>query len=274
MNFAILKSYFVILCLLNSLIFIGEVAGKEHEQKNPKKVVLASEEWVPYTSSTLLHGGVLLHIVKEAFKVSNYDVEFKILPTKRSVKMSRDGEVDGFAVWGGYAWIGDWAHYGSDYIYSIPYVYYQRKGKAIDWTNVEEMKGLKIGIRLGDDPNHHLRELEKKKIIEIQSAPKNLNALQMLALGRVDLVPIQSKAAEYLIKSGQLEESYANKIMENPVPERVSLYRVIFPYKKLPPKRLEELLQALNHGIYVLRKQGKIEKMLEAHDRGEYNKVQ
>ncbi len=135
MNFINLKSYLVLFCLLNLTFFLGEVVGKEHEKINPKKVVLASEEWIPYTSSKLLHGGVLLHIVKEAFKISGYDVSFKIMPTKRGVAMSRNGKVDGLAVWGGYSWFGSWNHYGSDYIHSIPYVYYQQKGKPIDWKN-------------------------------------------------------------------------------------------------------------------------------------------
>jgi len=88
----------------------------------------------------------------------------------------------------------------------------------------------------------------------------------MLAVGRLDFVAIQSTSAKYIIKSGQLDKRLADRIIENPNPERISLYRVIFPYKKLSSKRLEELLQALNHGIYVLRTQGKIKTMLEANE--------
>jgi len=144
------------------------------EVDESKKVVLASEEWLPYTSETLLHGGVLLHIVTEAFKISGYEVDYEILPTKRSIQLSKDGKVDGFAVWGGYDWFGSWDHYGSDYIYSIPYVYYQKKGKPINWRNPEEMKGLEVGIRAGDEPSQYLRNLQKKGIINISSVPKTL----------------------------------------------------------------------------------------------------
>ncbi len=136
------------------------------------------------------------------------------------------------------------------------------------------MKGLKVGIRIGDEPSKYLLDLEKKNIIEISFVPKNLNALQMLALGRINLVAIQSSSAKHIIKNGQLKKKLADKVMENPIPERVSLYRVIFPYKKLSPRRLEELLQALNHGIYILRKQGKIKKMVEANKNGEYKKIE
>jgi len=256
MNCNYLKLYLVLFCLLPNLLIVPELMAEKQEKVNSKKVILASEEWLPYTSANLKHGGVLLHIVKEAFKISGYDVEYKILPTKRAIDLSRHGKVDGFAVWGGYDWFSSWDHYGSDYILSIPYVYYQKKGKPINWANPKEMKGLKIAIRLGDEPSQYLKDLEKKKIISIETPLKNINALSMLALDRVDLVPIQSTAADYLIKSGKLKKEFANKIMVNPNPERVSLYRVIFPYKQLSSQRLQELLQALNHGIFCIKTTG------------------
>ena len=43
-------------------------------------VVLSSGEWLPFQSQNLKHGGVVAHIVSEAFKTQDIQVELEYYP--------------------------------------------------------------------------------------------------------------------------------------------------------------------------------------------------
>ncbi len=60
---------------------------------------ISTAEYPPYNSKSLKHGGLIPHIIKEAFVIAGYKVKFEFYPWKRAYQMSVDGTVDATAQW-------------------------------------------------------------------------------------------------------------------------------------------------------------------------------
>ena len=55
-------------------------------------ILIASGEFAPYTSETLMNQGFANHVITEAFKQEGYVAEFDYLPWKRTYLMTKKGK--------------------------------------------------------------------------------------------------------------------------------------------------------------------------------------
>ena len=258
---------FSILFIFLSLQLVKTTISEAVEKKAENEIILiGTGEWQPYHSLKLKHFGVGTHIVEEAFKAAGMKVEFKFRPWKRLLSESDNNRIDGIAVWGGYeAWID--THYGSDPLYDGSFVFWMRKGTELDWRNTEELKGLRIGLLIGEEMPVQLQDADKKGYLRVSKVATTKQNIKMLLSNRIDLIALNYDVGIEVMKN-TLSASEREKIVAHPDPLRVSLYRVLFNKKN--GEKSVRLLDALNTGLYLLRRNGKIEKMLEASRRGEY----
>ena len=231
-------------------------------------IVIGTGEWKPYHSLTLQHFGVGNHIVQDAFKAVGLEVEFIFQPWKRILKTSTEGRFDAVSAWGGYEnWID--THYASDPLYSGTFVLWVRRGTTFNWKNPEELKGLKIGLLIGEIIPVKLQEAYEAGYLQVEYVATNEQNIKKLNLNRIDMLALNYDAGIDAINN-TLPISARDNIVAHPDSLRVSFYRLLFN-KKNKQKSIM-LLERFNAGLHYLRMQGKITKMLEASKRGEYNK--
>ncbi len=167
---------------------------------------------------------------------------------------------------GGYQdWIA--THYGSDPVYTGTRVLFIRKGTEFNWKDPNELKGLRLGILRADKPPSQFKEAIEKGYLKIDKGNSEEINFKKLVHKRINMIAINYDVGIETMKNA-LSKAERNQIVAHPDPLRISIYRVNFN-KKNNEKSLK-LLKKFNEGLYILRKKGIIEKMLEASRRGEY----
>ncbi len=62
-------------------------------------VDIVTGEWKPWTSEELKHGGVINHIIQEAFRREGVHAEFHYRPWKRGILEAQMGRWDAASIW-------------------------------------------------------------------------------------------------------------------------------------------------------------------------------
>ncbi|MCJ8339945.1 MAG: transporter substrate-binding domain-containing protein [Pseudomonadales bacterium] len=231
-------------------------------------IVIGTGEWQPYHSLTLKHFGVGNHIVQEAFRAVGIEVTFVFQPWKRILHTSTAGKFDAVSAWGGYEnWID--THYASDPLYSGTFVLWIRQGTTFNWKNPEELKGLKLGLLIGEIIPVKLQKAYDEGYLQVDYVATNEQNIKKLFFNRIDMLALNYAAGVDAINK-TLSIAQRDKIVAHPDSLRVSFYRLLFN-KKNKQKSIV-LLERFNAGLHYLRMQGQIKKMLEASKRGEYQK--
>lgn len=256
-----MKKIYIFICLL----FFISIALNSEDNKI-EKVTIGTDEWKPYISRGMNHYGVCSHIVEEAFALVDIEVEFKFRPWKRLLAESSNGKIDGISVWGGYDnWID--THFGSDPLFTGDYVIWTKKGKSFNWKNPEELKGMTLGVLLGEDVPEQLKEAHEKGYLKISEVNTYEQNFKMLLVDHIDLLSVNKDTGNGIIRTLSKEDQ--DKLDMHPVPLRISFYRLLLNKKNSERSKL--LLEKFNTGLHILKSQGRLKKMLEAADRGEYN---
>lgn len=192
-------------------------------------VVIGTGEWEPYHSKKLKHYGVGSHIVKEVFAAVGVQTEFQHYRWKRGLAESADGKIDGIATWGGYeSWIDH--HYGSDPIFTGAFVLWMRKDNLVDWRNMENLKGLKLGVLHSEKSHFHIQQAIKKGYLTVDTTKSIAQNIEKLVLGRIDLISLNYDVG-MKVSNNILSEEERNKIIPHPDPLRISLYRLLLNKK-------------------------------------------
>ena len=251
-----------------SLTFQPNISQASQDTISLERIVIGTGEWKPYHSQTLTHLGVGNHIVKQAFKAVGLEVTFVFQPWKRILNTSTEGKFDAVSAWGGYDnWID--THYASDPLYSGTFVLWVRSGTTFNWKNPKELKGLKLGLLIGEIIPVKLQKAYDQGYLQVDYVATNEQNIKKLYFNRIDMLALNYTAGVDAINK-TLSASQRDKIVAHPDSLRVSFYRLLFNRKN--KHRSIELLERFNAGLHYLRVQGQIKKMLEASKRGEYKK--
>ncbi|EPJ55879.1 MAG: hypothetical protein OFPI_02240 [Osedax symbiont Rs2] len=249
-----------------SLTFHPKTSWASQDPASLDSLVIGTGEWKPYHSQTLKHFGVGNHIVKQAFKAVGLEVKFVFQPWKRILNTSTEGKFDAVSAWGGYDnWID--THYASDPLYSGTFVLWVRRGATFNWKNPKELKGLKLGLLIGEIIPVKLQQAYDQGFLQVDYVSTNEQNIKKLFFKRIDMLALNYDAGIDAINK-TLSASQRDEIVAHPDSLRVSFYRLLFNRKNKQKSIL--LMERFNAGLYYLRSKGHIRKMLDASKRGEY----
>ena len=158
--------------------------------------------------------GIRVEIMTELFKRMGYKYVPDIVPWARAVVMIKEGKADGIcSIW--------YKPEREEFLYypKFPYVLevqaiYQPKGtKEIYYRNLNDFKGLKVGIIRGFS---FPKEFMESSLFEIQTVATDKQNFIKLAKGRLDIVISDSIVGDYVIKQDGLKDRvYRNKYNYN-----------------------------------------------------------
>jgi ABC-type amino acid transport substrate-binding protein len=238
---------------------------KRHQLIEKQVVLLAADNWQPYYGDNLPHYGPIAEIITQAFKLADYQVKIEFVPWANLLDKVRKGKYDGgFAASPTVQIKND--YYLSDLIgKSSPIVFYKRKDTTVIYRNLADLKKYRIGV-VRDyvyDP-----AFDYAPGLQLIAANSPKNNIDNLLSGRLDLVVIDERHAQYLLD--KMSPVHKNKLE--------SMY--FYPDKKEVRHELRLLISKecveaeqikidFNHGLKKLLEEGTVEKILNKH--GVYN---
>ena len=198
------KTAFITLSIL--LIFAANINSAE-------RIRITNGEWAPYLSEHLPKNGFASDIVREVFARMGIEVIYGFFPWKRSYHLAQKGHWDGTVVW------VRTPERERDFVFSNTVVtdneyLFHLKTFDLNWTNVDDLKGLTIGGTL-----HTVYPLfdraEQKGLLIVERTGTYENLYRRLLRNRIHAVPQVSEVGKYLIRT-TLPKADQSKITYSP----------------------------------------------------------
>ncbi|MAD75765.1 MAG: polar amino acid transporter substrate-binding protein [Rheinheimera sp.] len=216
---------------------------------------LASSNYDPHYGERLAHQGATIEIIRQAFALQDIQLEVDFLPFARALYESQQGHYTGLAA----AWYSEQrtAHfYYSQPLYANKIVFFKRKKDTIRFQNYQELRSQhrRLGVVQGYAQPAGLLESGLNTI----SVATDEQALAMLALQRVDLVPVDLMTALYILEF-KLPQYQQQLDWLTPELEQRPMYLVL---SKKDPANMQRIAR-FNLGLQQLRASGQYQHIID-----------
>ena len=237
-----LRAIFLALCCCKPLLALGD------------SLLLASSNYYPHYADDLPQQGAVTEVVRQAFLLHGISIQVEFMPFARAYRDSLQANYIGLIA----AWYDDERaqhFYYSQPLYANQIVFFKRRDHAVHYQDYSDLVQQKLRLALVKG------YLQPPGLLESQpnmvSVTFDEQAFQMLARGRVDLVPADKLNGLYLLQH-KLPQ-YAEKLdWLTPALELRPMYLLL---SKNDP-RSEQLMQHFNNGLTELRRSGQYQQIL------------
>ena len=219
---------------------------------------IATGELPPYATAARPDQGIALSIVRRAFELSGYKVEYTFLPWSRTLGETKLGKWDGTAYWGRNA-EREQSFLLSDNVVTEQWVFVHRRDVNFQWSQVDDLKPYRLALIQDYTYTPEIWSMAKAGQFKSEKLPNDQAALKMLLLGRVDVAPMERNVACDLLKSNY-SDAEAAKLAAHP-----KLMTESFTTHLMLPRALQEStgrLADFNAGLKKLRASGEYAKLL------------
>lgn len=217
---------------------------------------LASSNYYPHYGEQLAQQGATIEIIRQAFALQGVQLEIEFLPFARALYESQQGNYSGLVA----AWYSEQrtAHfYYSQPLYANQIVLFKRKADNISYRDFQDLAGQhrRLGVVQGYEQPTGLLESGIKTI----RVATDEQALAMLALQRVDLVPADLLNGMYLLEN-QLPQHQQQIDWLSPVLEQRPMYLIL---SKHDPENLQRI-ERFNLGLQQLQASGQYQQIIDS----------
>lgn len=231
-------------------------------------ISIASGEFVPYTSKTIMQQGFVNHVVTEAFKQEGYVAEFDYLPWKRTYLMTKKGKFPAASYYNK-AQKHEKDFYFSDPLITTSIVFFFLKGTTIQgWNQLSDLKPYRIGATHEYTYTKEFWALGKSGELQIDVANSDTLNLKKLIRKRIDLFPMELVAGYELLRK-EFQPSTIHTIDALPKALKTNFGVLLFS-KKHPDSK--KWIPIFNRGLKKIRDNGLYEKMEDQLLAGAYSK--
>lgn len=237
-----MNKYLLIYILFTCNSFV--VLGKDIQ---PKVLLAVENSWPPFAKAD--GTGLSRTIVEKAYKLTNYDVEFIVVPYARALHMAESGKVDGVFNVTKQASTEQNFYFGRHPILTASASYYYPPESILDFANLQSVPdGTSLALIIGYEYGN-MYEQHRSRFSEVRLAKQN-QIINMLLTSKVDAAIMFDEVAKYT--AGKMPKS-GSKIRKGAVNHVSDIY-VAFSKKRIG---VEAKLQALDLGLTLLQKGAK-----------------
>jgi len=228
---------------------------------NARVIKLTTGEWPPFTSKGIIHNGLAIQIVTEAFALEGIKAEYGFFPWKRAYKLAdRGGEWEGSAVWFKTTEREKSFYYSSEPVIIDKTVFFHRKDLDFKWKTIDDLKSYKIGAAIGYYYGSRFKAAEEDGLINVLRARNDEHNIKMLLRERVDLYVSNIQVGYYLISKQKKENSLM--LTNNPrTLHEMGVYLIIS--KTVPDGK--ELMDKFDKGLKKLKETGRYDQILDIY---------
>lgn len=225
---------------------------------DPQVVKIATLEWIPYTGTNIINGGLATEIVTKVFDQAGYSNTVSYMPWKEVMANSQSNLYHAIFP----------AYYSDErmkiYLISEPFlagpvVLCTKKDDLTEYSSLKDLKDYKIGVVKA---YVNSKDFDKADFLTKIEGKSDLENLKALCAGELDIIAIDKLVATSLIKSNKKTlGTLGNYKFLSPTLGMRDMY-VMFPRND---KKSEQLLKDFNESLEVLLKRGEPEKILKKH---------
>jgi polar amino acid transport system substrate-binding protein len=226
---------------------------------------LTTGEWGPFISKELKHGGVVLHVITDAFDSVGVKVKFGFYPWARAKHIAQVGEWDGTAIWGVSLEREKYFYY-SDLVMISPYVFFHLKSYPFEWDTWNDLVGIPMGGLIETNYGEDFKRLEEAGKMNVDWVTKDKFNFKKLLAGRIKFVPLELDVGYHIIRSNFTPEE-ASLFTHHPKPDVNAFYHLLLSKKN---KNNNQMLSLFNKGLRHLRASGKYDEYFENFRKGKY----
>jgi len=222
-------------------------------ESRAEKVVLATGEWIPYTSSSMEDYGEFTRSVTIVLKEMGVEPVYHFYPWRRCFDAVLKG-----TVWAAFPYSrtkerGKKVGFSEPLSCSKTVVFYHENGKlpkSFHFGGLEDLKPYKIGGVAG----YFYEEAFKKAGLTIDYVNKEINAMEKLSIGRIDVMPVNERVGWNLIHTHFPDSAHLFKTLAKPL--NVKPLRLIVS-KSYPES--EKLLDRFHQALKTCVEKGHID---------------
>jgi polar amino acid transport system substrate-binding protein len=223
-------------------------------------ITLTLQDYPPFTFGDDQNAGLLTEIVRESFKLTHVDVEFVTVPNNRAITGLLRGLYDGSYGWAHSPERDSKLLYSTAPIYSLRIVFFQKNGNEITWKSLEDLTKYRIGVTLGNYYSNEFDALVKSGKFFADPVNDDVVNLKKLALGRIDLFPIDQDVGQYLAKRYLTKADQQKIMMQHKAIVVIPVYLVV----RRDLSHAREICDRFDQGYQQLASSGRLQKMLDA----------
>ncbi|MBC3917562.1 ABC transporter substrate-binding protein [Undibacterium sp. CY18W] len=223
----------------------------------PVTLKIATGELPPYATESRADKGIALSIVRRAFELEGYKVEFTFLPWSRALAESRNGKWDGTAYWG-HKPEHDISFWLSDNVITEQWVFVYRNALDFKWTQLDDLRPYRIAMIQDYTYTPEIWAMANKGVLKMEKLPNDMAALRMLMLKRVDIAPMERNVTCDLL-ARNFTPAEAAQLSAHP-----KLMTESFTTHLMLPRSLvtsADRIKAFNTGLKKLRASGEYQKL-------------
>ncbi len=233
-------------------------------------VRITNGEWDPYLSSQAYEYGLTSHIITQAFKLEGIDIEWGFFPWKRAFENAKEGhQWDASAAWSpNELYLRDFLL--SDTIMNIEYVFFHLKEFEFDWTNMDDLQDINIGITRGYNYGKPFMNARHNNKIYTELANTDEQNFSKLLFGRIKIFPNDKLVGYTQIKNtfSPLETSLFTHHPNNIKLKANTLHLLISKNSK----NAKMFLEKFNAGLKTLRGSPQYQQMFMDLEQGKYQR--
>lgn len=195
-------------------MFVAVVLGVN--ASNAQNLKIATGEWIPFTSASMAHFGEFTKRVTIVFNEMGAEPDYLFYPWGRcfdSVEKGRIWAAFPYSYTLGRAkkvWFSDRLSCSKTVFF-----YYDGEGTTREY-HFEHLKDLK-SYRIGGVTGYFYEESFKNAGLHVDFVNKEINALEKLKMGRIDLMPVNERVGWRLIETHFPDDAHKFHTLANPL---------------------------------------------------------
>ena len=210
----------------------------------------------PYAAEDLPAGGFWCQLVKEALALHGHDVTIEWVPLKRSFAMVEKGKADLSLGWLKTPGREKAVLFSDEPVASSPVVLFYRKDRVFDWEALDDLKGLRIGDRLGNvNGGKAYLAAENAGLLTVERVPTDEQNIKKLLMGRIDVIVGAKSMIQGVLRIKFLPKEQS-RVAIHPKPLHVVHGYAVFS-RQLSPR----IIHAFNDGMRQLRENGRLDQL-------------
>jgi polar amino acid transport system substrate-binding protein len=195
-------------------MFVALVLGAP--SSNAKNLTLATGEWIPFTSASMEHFGEFTKRVTIVLNEMGVDPDYLFYPWRRCFDSVEKGRV-----WAAfpYSYVEERAKkvWFSDMLScSKTLFFYYDGGEAPRRYQFERLEDLKR-YRIGGVTGYFYEESFRKAGLRVDYVNKEINAIEKLKMGRIELMPVNEQVGWNLVKTHFPDDAHKFKTLAKPL---------------------------------------------------------
>lgn len=237
--------------IILSLLFLSPCASAG------EKILLVTDEWIPYVNPYPDNPGLISEIVIAAFDAAGLEVEIKFRPWRRCALMVEDGTAFGAFPYAATEKRRDYAWF-SDPMWKCHNVFFYLKGRLgdFDFTKLEDLREMVIA---GTSGNYYEGIFAEKGLV-VDYAPGEASGVRKLWEYRADLFAEAEVVGWTLIN--RIFPNSVHMFAATPTPWNIKPQRIMIS-KKYPDARL--IMDRFNDGLRAIRADGTYARIVRAY---------